>query len=195
MSERCYICRQGKKGFFILSPETVESELSNLIAQVGSGVTMASRSSLRCFDAFFSLDSSLCIISRFPVFADRWADECYCATAPSPQKQPEELHRGRGTMADTMGPENTTHGNEALDFPSFLVGSFFCRFVTLSDSWFIPKTHKTRKGQFFNGKEQSASRPFHQMEGRAFLCASPWEQVGEIRSEFWFTFEAFTSSE
>lgn len=45
-----------KKGFLILATGTVASELNNLVAQVGSGVTMASRSSLRCFDAFFALD-------------------------------------------------------------------------------------------------------------------------------------------
>lgn len=55
---------------------------------------------LRFLDEFFSLPSSLCIISRLPILADRWADDYYCPASPSPQKQalreqPEELRGGR----------------------------------------------------------------------------------------------------
>lgn len=140
----------------------------------------------------------LCIVSRLPVFADRWADEFYCAASPTPQKQalwgqPEELHRGRRTTADTRGPQSTTHGREGLDLPSFLVDSLSHRFVTLLDSWFIPETIKD--GVVFNRKEQYASRPSHHTEGRAFLYTSLWERVGKIRGEFCITFEEFTSSE
>lgn len=62
------------------------------------------------------MNFSLClpllyVISRLSIFADRRADDGYSPTSPSTQKQalreqPEELHRGRGVMADVGATES-----------------------------------------------------------------------------------------
>lgn len=72
---------KGKRSFFILSTETIGYELSNSIDQVGSGVTVASRSSVRCFDEFFSVPSFTCIILGSPSLQ---TDGLMTATAPPP---------------------------------------------------------------------------------------------------------------
>lgn len=86
-NERTSFITGGKRSFFILSTETIEYELSNAIDQAGSGITVASRSSVRCFDEFFSVPSFTLYHSRLAIFADRRADGGYGTPSPSPQKQ------------------------------------------------------------------------------------------------------------
>lgn len=116
----------------------------------------------------------LCIVSRLPVFADRWADDYYCPASPSSQKQalrqrPEELRRGR--EQPHWGQSAPLPGAQCW-FSKLFARDISHRFVAKITSWLMPETIKHIR-EFLMGSNEMQADLFVRSKVELFSVPHP----------------------